>query len=324
MEWISSSSRFSGRRNLGILSITGAVFLLSFSDALVKTAGDRLGLGQIVFLRSAFAALLIAGGAIAFSGSGRLHSTPPLWVWARSLCLTGMWLCYYAALPSMSFALAAACYYTSPAWMALLSRLLLGEAVGALRWLAILLALAGVVLAVNPTVGTISPVVALPLTAAFLYALAAIITWSRCQDEAPLTMALNLNVTLTITGAVGIVALATFGPTDEESFVLSVWPALMPEDWALVGVLGALLAIIATAVAQAYRLAPSPIVGVFDNAYLIFAAMWSVLFFGEVPSLREAAGMALIAGGAVLTISRGHSSAISRRLRTAVPRVQDP
>lgn len=308
MEWISSSSQFPGRRNLGILSITGAVFLLSLSDALVKSAGDHLGLGQIVFLRSACAALLIAGSAIAFSRSGRLHPTRPLWVWARSLCLTAMWLCYYAALPSMSFALAAACYYTSPVWMALLSRLLLGEPVGAMRWLALLLALAGVVLAVNPTVGTISPVVVLPLAAAFFYALAAVITWSRCQDEAPLAMALNLNVTLAFTGVAIIVALATFGPTDSESFALSVWPTLMPADWVLVGVLGGLLAIIATAVAQAYRLAPSPIVGVFDNAYLLFAAMWSVLFFGEVPTLREAAGMALIAGGAVLTVRQGDSA----------------
>ena len=40
-----------------------------------------------------------------------------------------MWLSYYAGLPQMSFALAAACYYTAPAWMALAARLL-GEPVG--------------------------------------------------------------------------------------------------------------------------------------------------------------------------------------------------
>ncbi|MFC6487526.1 DMT family transporter [Nitratireductor sp. GCM10026969] len=313
MEWKTSSSQSLDRRNLGIVSIIGAVFLLSFSDALVKNAGDHLGLGQIVFLRSAFAALVIAGSALAFSGLGRLHSIPPFWVWARSLCLTVMWLCYYAALPSMSFALVAACYYTSPMWMALLSRLLLGEPVGGLRWLAIFLALTGVVLAVNPGIGTISPVIALPLASAFLYALAAVITWSRCQDEAPLTMALNLNVTLAVTGAVSIAALAAFGPGDDKSFVLSVWPTLMLEDWLLVGILGVLLAIIATAVAQAYRLAPSPIVGVFDNAYLLFAAMWGVLFFDEVPAMREAAGMALIASGAIMMTSRDHSTSDDRR-----------
>lgn len=306
MEWISSSSQFLGRRNLGILSIAGAVFLLSLSDALVKSAGDRLGLGQVVFLRSALAALVIAGGAIAFSRCERLRLTRSLWVWARSLCLTAMWIFYYAALPSMSFALAAACYYTSPAWMALLSRLLLGEPVGAMRWVAIFMALAGVVLVVDPTVGAMSPVVILPLTAAFLYALAAIITWSRCQDETSIAMALNLNVTLAIAGALSIVTLATFGYTNDESFVLSVWPILIPQDWVLVGVLGVLLAIITIMVAQAYSLAPSPIIGVFDNTYLLFAALWGVLFFGEISTMREVAGMALIAAGAVLAIGKGH------------------
>ncbi len=242
-----------GRRGQGIVAIIVAVFLLSLSDALVKSAGDRLGLGQIVFLRSAFAALLISGGVVVFLGVERLRLRRPFWVWARSLSLTAMWLCYYASLPPMSFALAAACYYTSPAWMALLSRFVLGEPVGGQRWFAILLALGGVVLAVNPTAGTISAVVALPLTAAFLYALAAIITWSRCQNETSLSMALNLNVTLAIAGGIAILGLALFPSADAETFVLSVWPGITPQDWLLVGILGVVLAVIAT-----YRLIDWP------------------------------------------------------------------
>lgn len=304
MEWILPGGP--SRHILGIVSITFAVFLLSLSDALVKAAGDRFALGQIVILRSLVAAGLIAGGIVLISGAGKLRPLKPAWVWARSFCLTAMWLCYYVALPSISFALAAACYYTSPVWMALLSRFVLREPVGARGWVAILVSLLGVGLVVNPALGAVSPVLLLPLAAAAFYALAGTITWSRCQNEAAAAMALNLNLCLCLAGGVGIAGLAVFAPAGTESFALSVWPVLRAKDWFLAALLGVFLAVIATAVALAYRLAPTPVVGVFDTAYLVFAALWSVVLFGEIPATREVLGIGAIGTGAVLMSSRGH------------------
>ncbi|MEF2070882.1 DMT family transporter [Consotaella aegiceratis] len=306
MEWkFDRYCRF-GDHARGIASIVLAVFLLSLSDALVKSAGDRLGLAQIVFLRSAFAVVLIPGAIVLVRGAGhpRLGLKRPLWVWARSLCLTAMWGCYYAALPSMSLALAAACYYTAPVWMALLSRVFLGERIGVFGWIAILSALVGVMLVVDPWAASLSAVIVLPLAAAFFYAAAAIITWSRCKEEDAAAMAFTLNIALALAGAAGITGLAVFGPANGDRFVLAVWPSLLLRDWLLVGLLGVLLSVIAIAVAQAYRLTPSPVVGVFDNAYLIFAAVWSVLFFGDSLSLQEGAGMAMIAVGAAIMVRR--------------------
>lgn len=326
MEWKHSLLTSLGRRTMGLAAITAAVFLLSLSDGLVKAMGDRLGLAQIVFVRSAFAALVLMVALTVFRVSGGWRRTHSPWAWARSLCLTGMWLCYYASLPSLSFALAAACYYTSPVWMALLSRFLLGEPLGAKRWAAILFSFAGVVVAVNPAVETLSPVVLLPLLAAFFYALSAIITWSRCQEEEPAMLAFNLNITLAAAGGAGLVGLALFAPpTPTDSFVLAVWPALAPRDWVLLAALGVLLALIATMVAQAYRLAPSPLVGVFDNAYLLFAALWGVLLFGEVPTMREGIGMAMIATGAVaMALSTGPPAKPSRQEGRALQSCRAP
>ncbi|WOI57206.1 DMT family transporter [Palleronia sp. LCG004] len=307
----------------GIVAVLVAVSLLSFSDALVKLSGDSFGLAQLILLRSAVAAILLAIWLLPLFGLSGLRLVRPGWVWARSLCLSAMWLSYYSALPYMSFALAAACYYTAPAWMALLSRVLLGMKIGGRGWSAIALSLAGVLLVVSPSPDSVTPVLLLPLTAAAFYALAGIITWSKCQADSPSAMAFTLNICLCVVSGLGLLVLSFHQPTDTESFVLSTWPRLTRGDWSLVILLGALLAVIATAVAMAYRLAPTPVVGVFDTAYLGAAAIWGVLFFGEVPSVTEGLGMVLIAGGAALMSVRQRSkfSMSFRYTREAAPRL---
>lgn len=290
-------------RILGIAAITVAVFLLSFSDATVKLAGERFGLAQLVLLRSLVAVGLIGGSLLVMIGASALRPKRPGWVWARSLSLTAMWLTYYAALPSMSFALAAACYYTSPVWMALMARFLLGASIGGRSWLAIVLCMIGVILAVDPRAGDLTLVTLLPIAAAIFYALAGTITWSRCQGETAGAMALNLNICLCVVSAIGLVALAVIRRNGSEGFVFATWPGLRPTDWGLVVLLGCLLAIVATTVALAYRLAPTPIVGVFDTAYLGFAALWSAVLFADIPTTQEGLGIGLIAAGAVLTSS---------------------
>ncbi|MBK1697979.1 DMT family transporter [Rhodovibrio salinarum] len=300
MAWISVPSARAGGPTLGIAAIVVAVFLLSFSDALVKLAGDRFGLGQLVLLRSLVAAGLLAGAVFAMSGAAALYPKRPGWVCTRSLCLAAMWLSYYAALPALSFALAAACYYSSPVWMALIARFALHVPIGGRGWLAIALSLAGVILTVDPQPGNVSPLLLLPLAAAGFYALAGIITWRRCQDETAGAMALNLNITLCAVAGLWLVALAVASSPEKAGFVLAFWPELSASDWFLVVLLGVLLAIIAMAVALAYRLAPTPIVGVFDTAYLGFAALWGALLFADMPTPQEGAGICMILAGAIL------------------------
>ncbi|WP_244435502.1 DMT family transporter [Martelella sp. AD-3] len=294
----STGSIFAAGPAAGIALITASVFLLSLSDALVKLSGVRFGLAQLIFLRSAFAAMLLALGLKLFARGTRLIPEHLGWVTARSLCLVSMWFCYYASLPHLPLSLAAACYYTSPLWMALLARFHLGEPVGLVRWCAILLAFSGVVVSVNPSAGAVSPFLLLPLLAAFFYALAAIITWDKCRGEAPFAMALNLNVALAVSGAAGMACVLLFPAGD--GFALTAWRPLGVSDWALIGLLALFLVAITTGVAGAYRTAPAPVVGLFDNAYLVFAALWSILIFAERPSGLEIAGLAMIGLGAAI------------------------
>lgn len=188
-----------------------------------------------------------------------------------------------------------------------MARCLLGATIGSRGWIAIGLSTADVLLAVDPGAGDLSPVILLPLAAAMFYALAGTITWSRCQEESAGAMAFNLNACLSVVAAFGILLLLLLRSNGSDGFVFSIWPTLELADYGLVALLGGFLAIIATAVAHAYKLAPTPIVGVFDTSYLGFAALWSAIFFADVPNSKEAFGSGLIAFGAILMSRRSVS-----------------
>ncbi|WP_420556132.1 DMT family transporter [Roseovarius sp.] len=284
----------------GIAAITVGVLLLSLSDALVKLNNEGLSLGQVLTVRSGIAVLCL-GAVVRLTtrmNIGLVRVTG--WVWLRSLCLALMWGCYYAGLPELSFSIAAACYYTSPMWMAFLSSALLGTRIGRRGCVAILLGLAGVMTILRPGLDEVSPMIGLPLLAGFFYALAAVITQGRCRAVPAMSMAMNLNLVLFLGGLGLIAGLWWSGQGNDAGFLLSVWPALKLADLGLLAGLGVMLAVITALVAYAYQRASAPIIGLFDNGYLVFALFWSILIFGDRPGFIDLLGIVLIGSGALL------------------------
>ena len=70
---------------------------------------------------------------------------------------------------------------------------------------------------------------------------------------------------------------------------------------AFVGVLSAAFFL---GVARAYQIAPSQIIGTFDYAYLVSAAIWGFVFFVETPDTFTVIGMALITIAGLLVAER--------------------
>jgi drug/metabolite transporter (DMT)-like permease len=60
----------------------------------------------------------------------------------------------------------------------------------------------------------------------------------------------------------------------------------------------------ADGVAKAYQSGPSSVIAAFDYTYLVFAVLWSFVFFSEVPGLSTVVGMLLIAAAGPLSIPR--------------------
>jgi len=293
---------------LGVALIVGSVFLMSFGDALIKYNSASFTAWQIFSLRSLIVLPVLVALMLLLAPGESLLPKSPGWVGLRSALLVLMWIAYYAALPLISLSAAAVAFYTAPLFMALLSRPLTGEPVGTARLLGIGLGFLGVLIVLRPGGDTFSVAALLPVLAAMLYALAAIITRARCADERPLVLAFGLNIGLLATGLLATVGLWLIEPSiasvSEHPFLFGPWAAMGGGGWALMALLALLMVAFGTGVAMAYQIAPAAVIGTFDYTYVLFAVVWSYVLFAERPDAVAVVGLVLIAAAGVLVAGR--------------------
>jgi drug/metabolite transporter (DMT)-like permease len=296
------------RIGLAVFAIVFAVFALSLGDALIKEVSTGFTLWQIFVLRSIIA-IPILTSAIKLH-----HSAAPLmplslgWTALRSLMLTLMWVTYYTALPHLALSVAAAGYYTSPLFITLLAAVFLGERVGLQGWIAVLMGFCGVLLILKPQAEDFNAFALLPFISAMLYALAMILTRTKCRHESPLVLALGLNVSMVAVGLVASWLIWLLGPSSAETqtyrFLLDRWIPMGPQEWLTMGLLAAAVIVGSLGAAIAYQAGPPPIVATFDFSYLAFAGIWGLVFFAEVPDAITVTGMLLIVAAGLLALRR--------------------
>ncbi len=294
------------RTGLGIAIILGSVLTMAFADAVVKLVSANITVWQVFIARSLVAIPLFAG-LWALSGTG-FSLKAPRWTFLRSGLLLLTWLAFYASFPVLDLSVAAVAVYTNPIIIALLSALLIGEPVTARQWGGVLLGFAGVVAILKPGTDAFSWFTLLPLMGAGFYALAMVLTRSKCQDEAPLALAISLHGAFLMTGLIATAALALIGLNAETKaafpFLVGDWAPMGLREWGLMVLIGALSAAYFIGVARAYQIAPPPVIATFDYAYLVSAALWGFVFFAETPDLLTVAGMVLITAAGVLVAAR--------------------
>jgi len=165
-----------------------------------------------------------------------------------------------------------------------------------------------VLLIVRPAAAGFSPLPLIPVAAAFLYAIAAIVTRAKCRRETPMTMALWLNITLLIAGTIASLAIGFAGPLPAYPFLFGSWTAMGMREWQIIAILAVLIVAVSIGLARAYQSPKPQIIATFDYAYLIFAAFWGYVFFGEVPDRATVAGMALIALAGAMVLGAAPST----------------
>jgi drug/metabolite transporter (DMT)-like permease len=294
------------RTRLAVLLIIGSMFSLAAMDALVKGMTDAFTLWQLCAARAAFSVPILLV-VVAASGRARLRQLWRPWVVVRSLLFVGMWLAYYAALPLIDLSVAATALYTIPLFIAGFAALLAREPVGWRRWLGIAIGFAGVVVILRPGGEDFSFWALLPVLAAMLYALAAIVTRTKCSTESPFALALGLHTGLLLSGIAGTVVIAligpdAIGPDSSNRFLLGQWVPMGLDEWAIMAAFGTALVVVTAGVAKAYQAGPSAIVGTFDYSYLVFASLWGVIFFGETLDALMIVGIAMIVAAGMLVL----------------------
>ncbi|HUF44804.1 MAG TPA: DMT family transporter [Aestuariivirgaceae bacterium] len=288
---------------LAVSAIILTVLALSLGDALIKgISGSGFVIWQIFVVRSALAVPVLLMVIQAFSKCAPILPKRSGWTAIRSLMLVLMWLAYYFSLPHLQLSVAAAAYYTLPMFITLFSAVLAGERVGRVGWMAVGLGFLGVLLILRPAADAFNAYVLLPLVAAMLYALAMILTRTKCREEHPLTLSLALNFGFILFGGVATLLIGAVDGFSEEGFLLAPWTPMGPEEWQTMAILSLAILVGSLGAAIAYQNAPSGIVGTFDFGYVGFAVIWGLMFFGEVPDMLSFAGMVMIVTAGVTSM----------------------
>ena len=229
---------------------------------------------------------LIAIGVARYRGSS-LQITDGPNTWRRSILGTGAAVCTFYALASNRIPLGDAVTLgaTTPIFVALLSKPLLGERVGARVGLAVLLGFAGVVAVVRPSFGGEIPVAAVAVLGAISYALALI--WLRKIGPGESHEAVVLHFSL-------------FASATLLALSLPVWRSPGWPDGAFL--LGAGLAGggAQLAMTRAYSVAHAAPVTAMSGLSIVFTYMLAIPVFGDHPTAWQVLGSFLVIGASVL------------------------
>lgn len=291
---------------LAVLSVVLSVFALSIGDAIIKGFSVNFTLWQVYVLRSCVALGILLVVIKLRYREHKLWPRSAIWVMTRSFLLCVMWVLYYSALPHIELSVAAAIYYSIPLFITLFSAIFIGDNVSAKSWFAIGIGFTGVVVIVRPDTDGFNSYMLLPLAAAILYALAMILTRTKCLLEEPLVLSLSLNVMFIAMGSVATLATAIWVPetslVNEYPFLLGDWLQLDVTGCLIIGALGIVMVVGSTFAAIAYQNAKPSVVASFDYSYLVFSALWGILFFSEAPDSLTILGIALIVFAGLFSI----------------------
>ena len=177
-------------------------------------------------------------------------------------------LAFFMALSMTELARVQALAFTAPLFATLLAIIWLGERVGLLRWLALIVGFTGAMLVIRPGLQVLDSGSLLVVISAAIWAVALIIIKSLSRTDSSVTI--TLYMTLLMTPLSLIPALFYWQ-----------WPTLEQLYWlVLVGILGTLGQM---AMAQSFRLAEATAVMPLDFMKLIWGALLGYLFFSEIP-----------------------------------------
>ncbi|GAB5471635.1 MAG: DMT family transporter [Rhodospirillales bacterium] len=285
-------------------AILVAVFALSLGDALIKQMSTGFVLWQVFVIRSALAIPFLLSAIRLRSASTSFLPKVPVWTLLRSLMLVAMWLAYYAALPHLQLSVAAAAYYTLPLFITLFSPLLAGEKVRLIGWIAVLIGFVGVLLVLRPDESDFNYYALLPLLSAILYALAMIMTRTKCREEDPLVLSAILNFCFIVAGIVGTLIVSNTESQYYTLFLKADWTPMGLTEWIAMAILAISILFGSIGAAVAYQSGRPATVGTFDFAYVGFAVIWGFLFFAEVPDGMTLVGMAMIVAAGILSLRR--------------------
>ena len=279
-------------RGASIMVASMALFVAS--DACLKALAGHATLFEVAFWRGIGVTAAFAGWA-ALSGAFAAPIGRADWGWilARGAVEALVAWLFITALFTLPLANATAILQATPLLMTAAGAVLLGERVGARRWGAVLIGLAGVMIIVRPGLAGFD--------ANSLWALGAVVGVAlRDLTTRRIGRAVPMGAVVTVTSACVTLFGALFGGWRMPAMEAASW-------WALAGS-GVFIALAYVAAVGAMRFGDASFTAPFRYAGVIWAGIAGFAFFGEVPDGPTALGAAVVVGAGLYALGRARGA----------------
>lgn len=287
--------RTEGRFPPGMRYMAAGAFFFSIMSLLVKVAGQRLPAQEVVMVRAVLT-LLLSAWAVRLAGVSPWGSRERrgLLVFRGVFGFLAL-SAFYHSIVELPLADASVLQYTNPVWAALIAVPFLGERLRGREVASVVLSMAGVVLMMRPALLFGAGAALDPVTVGIgLFG-------AMCSGTAYVAVR-KLGATEHATVIVFYFALVSVIGSVPTALRDAVWPT--PVEWLVLLGVGIFTQLGQTCITHGLRMERAGRAAATAYLQVVFAAVWGILFFAELPDWGTLAGAALIIGS-TLALARG-------------------
>ncbi len=270
----------------GITCITIATVGFSFMTFFVRLAGD-IPTMQKVFFRNAFALIIAIITLIAKKERFEIRKEFASDILFRCLFGTTGVIANFYAIDRLALADANMLNKLSPFFAILISIPILKEKPSGTDILATIIAFIGALFIIRPTPGNMEFIPALIGLYGGFGAGTAYVFVRRATKKGAATPVI-------------VICFSLFSCLFTLPFIIAVYVHMSAIQLLILIMAGLSAAVGQFAITSAYKYAPAKSLSVFDYLQVIFAALWGIIFFKEVPTVMSIIGYVIIIGVAVV------------------------
>ena len=278
---------------LAILCAFLAALGFAIMYALIKGVGLEFGIAQLVFFRSLVALLIFS--PMLLQNRHLLKTNRLKGHLLRSIFGLASMFCLFISAPHIPFTDLTLIIFTMPLFVTILSYPLLKEKVARNQYLIVIAGFIGIFIATEPETNNFTIYYFIAVAGSALYGLAVITIRQLGETEAPGTTFFYFTIICTSLSGFTL-------PFD--------WIPPNSMDWAYLFGIGVFGGLAQFAMIKAYKLAPANLIAPVEYTQFLWAIVFGLVIWGEVPSLKTYIGALIIIGAAFAL-----SQSISKPLR---------
>lgn len=269
-----------------ILLVAAAGF--SGMALLIKLAGQRLPVVQIIFVRQLVMTLIMLPKISRSFPESITSKRPDLHLLRISVALVAM-LAGFTAVINMPLADATAIGFAKSFFVTIFAIMILRETVGPRRWVATILGFIGVVIMLQPGGDSFTIYGIYAAVAAVAAGLVMVIIRLLSRTEAPATILIYQAV-----GVGSVLAIPAY----------LYWKAPTTEEWLLMLLIGVTGYWSQMANIYAYKFGEASLLAPLEYTRLIYATIFGIMVFGNYPAIETIIGAIIVVIASAYTIHR--------------------